>query len=75
MVAPTTTTRLLHVRFDGRSVDIPLNDLDVGSESSDQQIKNATASYLNVHVHKLQSYVIDRHETANLTLRPQAVFG
>ena len=68
-------TPLLHVRFDGRSVDIPLGDLDVGRFSSDEQIKTATARYLNVQTRELGSYVVDRHETENLTIRPQAVFG
>ena len=66
---------LLHVRFDGRSVDIPLGDLDVGRLSSDRQIKDATARYLDVPARNLRSYVIDRHDTDNLTIRPQAVFG
>ena len=66
---------LLHVRFDGRSVDIPLGDLDVGRQSSDQQIKQATARYLDVPASELRAYIVDRHETENLTIRPQAVFG
>ena len=66
---------LLHVRYDGRSVDIPLDDLDVGRLSSDRQIKDATARYLNVAPRELNSYVVDRHDTDNMTIRPQAVFG
>ncbi len=66
---------LVHVRVDGRSVDIPLGDLDVGHRNSDQQIKDATARYLDIPVSNLRTYVVDRHETQNLTIRPQAVFG
>ena len=66
---------VLHIRFEGRSVDIPLGDLDVGRLSSDRQIKDATARYLDVPSREFQHYVIDRHETENLTIRPQAVFG
>ena len=65
----------LHVRYDGRSVDIPLDDLDVGRLSGDRQIKEATARYLNVSTREFSNYVVDRHETDNLTIRPQAVFG
>ena len=68
-------TALLHVRYDGRSVDIPLDDLDVGTLTDDRQIKQATASYLNVPAREFSNYVVDRHETDNLTVRPQAVFG
>mgnify|MGYP006910736152 CR=1 FL=1 len=66
---------LLHVRFEGRSLDIPLGDLDVGQFSDDGQIKQALAVYLDVPVAKFRDYVIDRHETGNLTVRPEAIFG
>lgn len=72
MVAPLAT---LHVRFKGRSVDIPLTDLDVGRLSSDAQIKQATALYLGVHPREFNPYVVDRHEAGNMTIRPEAVFG
>jgi hypothetical protein len=66
---------VLHVRFDGRSLDIPLNDLDVGPDSGDREIKHALAGNLDVPEGKLRDYVVDRHETGNLTVRPEAVFG
>ena len=67
--------RVLHIRFEGRSFDIPLSDLDVGTMSNDAEIKRALASYFGVAAHKLRDYVIDRHDTGNLTVRPHAVFG
>jgi hypothetical protein len=66
---------LLHIRFEGRSADIPLGDLDVGAASSDAQIKLAVANYLDVPVEKFRHYVVDRHDTGNFTIRPEAVFG
>jgi len=72
MVAQNT---LLHVRVEGRSLDIPLNDLDLGDLSSDREIARATARYLNLPARVLRDHVVDRHETGNLTIRPQAVFG
>jgi hypothetical protein len=66
---------VLHIRFEGRSTDIPLADLDVGRVSSDREVKNAVARYLDVTVEKFAHYVVDRHETGNLTIRPEAVFG
>lgn len=68
-------SRVLHIRFAGRSTDIPLTDLDVGQSPSDGEIKQATARFLDVSVDKFRHYVVDRHETGNLTLRPEAVFG
>ncbi len=75
MVAATQNAPVLHVRFDGRSWDIPMADLDVGTMSSDQDVKSALATYLDVAQAKFVHYVVDRHQTGNLTLRPEAVFG
>lgn len=72
MVAAQPT---LHVRYDGRSADIPLAELDVGQVSTDAAIKQAVAAYLAVPVDKFRHYTIDRHDTGNLTIRPEAVFG
>ena len=66
---------VVHVRFDGRSIDVPLNDLDVGPGADDVDIKRALARHLEVPQGKLRDYVVDRHETGNLTVRPEAVFG
>ena len=75
MVANVNESPVLHIRFDGRSFDIPLSDLDVGTLSSDAEVKNALAGYLNVPEVKFRDYTVDRHDTGNLTVRPEAVFG
>lgn len=75
MVARINDGPVLHIRFDGRSFDIPLADLDVGTLSNDVDVKRSLAGYLNVPERKLRDYVVDRHETGNLTVRPEAVFG
>jgi hypothetical protein len=66
---------VIHIRFEGRSHDIPQAELDVGPASSDGDIKRALARRLEVPEAKLGDYVIDRHETGNMTVRPEAVFG
>jgi hypothetical protein len=75
MVAKINESPVLHIRFDGRSFDIPLSDLDVGLMSSDADVKRALAGYLNVPEAKFRDYTVDRHDTGNLTVRPEAVFG
>jgi hypothetical protein len=75
MVQSNHKDSVLHVRFDGRSTDILLGDLDVGPATLDAEVKRAVAEYLNVPVEKFRHYVVDRHETGNLTIRPEAVFG
>jgi hypothetical protein len=66
---------VVHIRFEGRSQDIRLADLDLGPRSGDGAVKQALARYLDVSETALRDYVIDRHETGNLTVRPEAVFG
>jgi hypothetical protein len=66
---------VVHVRFDGRSLDLPLSDLAIGAVPSAEEVKRAVAVHLEVPVARLRDYVVDRHETGNLTVRPEAVFG
>ena len=66
---------VLHVRFDGRSLDVPLVEIDIGTASEDRKIKRALARHLEVPEVRLRDYTVDRHDTGNLTVRPEAVFG
>jgi len=66
---------VLHVRFEGRSQDIRLAELDLGPQSGDAAVKQALARHLGVAEAQLRDYVVDRHDTGNLTVRPEAVFG
>jgi hypothetical protein len=66
---------VIHVRFAGRSFDVPLPQLDIGRDTPDRQVKRTLAGYLDVNEGRLDDYVIDRHANGNLTLRPEAVFG
>ena len=65
----------LHVRFEGRSWDLLLSDLDVGGLAPDSEIRLALARYFDVPVGKFNAYVVERHANGNLTVRPEAVFG
>lgn len=71
----TELQNVIHIRFDGVSRDIALTRLDVGNLSGEGEIKRAVAGYLEVPEAKFRDYVLDRHPTGNLTLRPAAVFG
>lgn len=72
----TSTRPQLHIRFQGRSVDVPLDEMDIGDLSSDQQIKQSAASHLEIPESKLAAFTVDRNsQTGDITLRPDAVFG
>ena len=75
MVAMTNAANVIHVRFDGLSFDVPQGVLDVTRASSDRDVKRALARHLNAPENRLRDYVVDRHETGNMTVRPEAVFG
>jgi hypothetical protein len=67
--------QVVHIRFEGRSQDIPLSAVDMGGMSSDQDIRRAVARYLDVPEKRFAPYVVERHPNGNMTVRPQAVFG
>ncbi len=67
--------QMVHIRFEGQSWSIPCATLDVGSRSSDQEVRWALAHYLEIPVRKLAHYVVERHTNGNITVRPEAVFG
>ena len=65
----------LHLRYDGKSYDLPLAELDVSSSVSDDDVREALARHFDVSPAKFRAYVVERHRTGNLTVRPEAVFG
>jgi hypothetical protein len=75
MAEPEHGVKVVHIRFEGRSLDVSQSDLDVGAASSDNEIKRALARYLETDESTLRDYVVDRHDTGNMTVRPEAVFG
>jgi hypothetical protein len=66
---------VIHVRYDGRSFDVLLDELAITDRASDHDVKRAVARHLELAEGQLNDYVLDRHETGNFTIRPQAVFG
>ena len=75
MTNTASNEAVLHVRYAGRSFDVPLSALDVTARASVRQIKHALAAHLDVAEAKFDDYVVDVHPNGNLTVRPEAVFG
>ena len=66
----------VHVRYDGQSIDVGFDDLDLGDMSTDADVRRAVATHLEVPLTKLANFSVDRNaETGDVTLRPQATFG
>jgi len=66
---------VIHVRFEGRSLDVNLDELGLGLRPDDRELKRVLARHLEIGEGALRDYVVDRHATGNLTVRPEAVFG
>ncbi len=66
---------MVHVRFDGRSLDVAERDLELTAGMGDAEIKERLARRLDVRPDRLKNYVIDRTANGNLVVRPEAVYG
>lgn len=66
---------MVHIRFEGRSLDIREQDLRVTTGMSDEDVKARVAHHLDVRPEQLRHYVIDRSKSGNLIVRPEAVYG
>jgi hypothetical protein len=78
MIDEIQTTRvreMVHVRFNGRSFDLPVEALRLPDGAGEGDVKRLLARHLEIPVEQLDGYVIERHETGNWTIRPEAVFG
>jgi hypothetical protein len=73
--APTTPTRMVHIRIQGRSVDVPLVELGLTTASSAHQILQVLASYLGLTQRQMDAMMLDQSPNGNWILRPAAVFG
>ena len=66
---------MVHIRFEGRSYDIPENQLGVKVGMRDSVVKERIANYFDVGRDRLTDYVIDRRTSGDLIIRPEAVYG
>lgn len=66
---------MIHIRYNGRSVDLIERDLEVSVQMSDSDIKTRVARHLEIDPRQLNGYVVDRTTTGNIVIRPEAVYG
>jgi hypothetical protein len=66
---------MVHIRFEGRSLEMNERDLQLTTGMSDIDIKERVARRLEVRAEKLRGYVVDRPATGNIVVRPEAVYG
>ena len=66
---------MIHLRYEGRSYDLSEKQLRLAHGASDSEIRSRLAGFLDVSEHRLAPYVIDRRESGDLIVRPEAVYG
>ena len=66
---------MIHVRNDGRSLDLLAEDLRVTAVMSDTEIRQAVARHLDVALDAFEDLVVDRRPSGDVVLRPEALYG
>jgi len=66
---------MVHIRYDGRSVDVSETQLGVHPGMSDTEIKEHVARHFDVGPKQLEFYVVDRTPHGDVIVRPEAVYG
>lgn len=66
---------MVHIRFEGRSLDMTERDLNIRAGMSDAEIKQRLAQRLDVRPARLNPYIVDRPASGILIVRPEAVYG
>jgi hypothetical protein len=66
---------MVHIRFDGRSLDVAERTLELRDGMSAAEIKERVARHLDVDARRLRDYVVDRIPNGNVIVRPEAVYG
>lgn len=66
---------MVHIRFEGRSLDITENQLGITASMNDVAVKERVSQHLDVQANRLSAYVVDRRPSGDLIIRPEAVYG
>ncbi|OLP15466.1 hypothetical protein BST81_26120 [Leptolyngbya sp. 'hensonii'] len=74
---------MVHIRFEGRSLDILETQLGITTGMSDVTVKEQVSRHLDVNTDRLSAYVVDRgaspkgnrRPSGDLIIRPEAVYG
>ena len=66
---------MVHIRYEGRSVDVRERQLGVEAGMTDREIRQQVARHFDVAAKRLDHYVVDRTPNGDLVVRPEAVYG
>jgi hypothetical protein len=66
---------MVHIRYEGRSVELSEAQLSIHAGMSDAEIKERVAHRFDAGAKQLEFYVVDRTPNGDLVVRPEAVYG
>ena len=66
--------QIVHVRFDGRSEELTLAQLDLNAQATDVQIRRAVEGHFDLPARSLENHVVVRTSQA-IIVRPEAIYG
>lgn len=66
---------MVHIRFEGRSLDVTEAQLQIAADMNDLAVKERVSRLLDVHVNRLSGYIVDRRPSGDTIIRPEAVYG
>ena len=66
---------MVHIRFEGRSLDITETQLGITAGMNDVAVKEQASRHLDINVNRLSTYVVYRRPSGDLIIRPEAVYG
>lgn len=66
---------MVHIRFEGRSLDYSERELRVQTGMNDGEIKQRLARFLDARVDRFEAYVVERTPRGDMIIRPEAVYG
>jgi hypothetical protein len=68
-------SKMVHIRFEGRSYDLQEVKIGVAASMNDAQIFDQLARHFDVNRARFNAYVVDRSPSGDLIVRPEAVYG
>lgn len=66
---------MVHVRFEGRSYDVPKQELGLNGQGLNADVKARLARHFHVSPDRFDHYVIEQRPGGDLIVRPEAVYG
>ncbi|MEW6279450.1 MAG: hypothetical protein AB1758_12545 [Candidatus Eremiobacterota bacterium] len=66
---------MVHVRFEGQSMDLTEQQLGMTAGMSDDRVLERLSQHLDVGLERFKLYVVDRRPSGDIVVRPEAVYG